>query len=133
MSLRNINHRCKSAPHLIKFLFVGGTATLLQLLLLTIAIELEIIQPIVASALSYCISAIYNYLLNYWLTFNSTKSHTETFPKFAIVTCIGASINTLVFAGLLNLAGHYIFAQAVAILVTLIINFILHKYWIYRN
>lgn len=117
----------------LRFLFVGGTATLLQLGLLTLFIETELLAPVISSALSYSISAIYNYLLNYYLTFASTRTHLETFPKFLLVASFGVGVNTITFAALLQLTGYYLFAQCVAIVVTLLLNYTLHKYWIYRS
>lgn len=117
----------------LRFLFVGGTATLLQLGLLTLFIETGLFDPVFSSALSYSISAIYNYLLNYYLTFASTRTHLETFPKFILVASLGVGFNTVTFAALLQLTGFYLFAQCVAIVVTLLLNYTLHRYWIYRS
>jgi putative flippase GtrA len=77
-------------------------------------------------------AAIVNYLLNYYLTFASTKRHREAFSKFMVVVAIGLSVNTLSFWVLLNLINFYLFAQVGATLITLLVNFLLHKHWIYR-
>lgn len=125
------NNSVMRAP--LRFLFVGGTATLLQLGMLTFFIETDLLAPVISSALSYAISAVYNYLLNYYLTFASTRTHLETFPKFLLVAGLGVGVNTITFAALLQLTGYYLFAQCVAIAVTLLLNYTLHKYWIYRS
>ncbi len=117
----------------IRFLIAGGAATLLQLGLLMLFVELELLAPVISSALSYSISAVFNYLLNYYLTFASTKAHVETFPKFLMVAGVGVVCNTATFAALLYLGCNYFIAQCLAIVVTLLLNFTLHKYWIYRE
>lgn len=123
---RILNHR------VLRFLAVGGTATILQLILLIAMVELANLNKIVASAAAYALSALYNYLLNYHLTFNSSQSHWQTAPKFIAVVGLGLLVNTSVFAMLLH-ALPYLFAQFGAIGVALVVNFILHKYWIYKS
>ena len=120
-------------PVPMRFLVVGGSSTLLQIGLLTLFIETGLLQPVFASALSYILSSIYNYFLNYYLTFVNTKSHLETFPKFVLVAATGVGINTLVFAMVFHLSHFYLFAQCIAVTVTLLLNYSLHKYWIYQE
>lgn len=117
--------------HAVKFLLVGGVATGTQFLLLILFVELLSIQEVVASASAYGCASIVNYLLNYYFTFNSNKSHKTAFAQFIVVVAIGLGINTLSFS-LFILFTHYFIAQIMATLITLISNFLLHKYWIYR-
>ena len=119
--------------HLIRFVLVGGSATLLQFVLLFIFVEFGHFNKIFASALSFAISAVFNYLMNYYFTFASEKSHIETAPKFIAVAALGLLINSTVFALLLVVMPHYLFAQFGATLITLLVNFLLHKMWIYRS
>lgn len=120
-------------PQFIKFLFVGGSATLIQLFLLFALVECFLVHAVMSSCVAYLLSSIYNYILNYTLTFSSTKQHSETFPKFVLVVAIGVSVNTFIFWLTLNLINHYLIAQGVAIFFTLICNYLLHKYWIYQK
>jgi len=116
----------------VRFAFVGGAATLLQFLLLALFVELLSLNAVLASAAAFAISAVFNYWLNYRFTFASRASHWRTLPKFALVALIGLGINTASFA-LLLIAFHYLPAQCIATLVTLVCNFALHQYWIYRR
>lgn len=130
---------------IVKFLFIGGAATLLQFFLLAIFVELNWLSETPASALSYALSAVFNYVANYYFTFASTHSHKQTFPKFVTTAILGVAINTALFKiALTFLENHalfdsdllesaYLFAQLFATLVTLIVNFLLHKFWIYRR
>lgn len=118
-----------------RFLFVGGTATVLQMVLLAAFVELELMEPVVASAVSYVLSAFYNYTANFYITFGAakTKRHIETAPKFILVSAFGVTVNTLVFAIANYVLDFYMLAQVVAIVVTFLTNYVLHKFWIYRS
>ncbi len=114
------------------FLFVGGSATLLQFMLLMYFVEWLGMSKVIASAAGYLLSAAYNYLLNYYLTFANGQSHWQTLPKFIAVVFLGVMVNTLVFALMLYVAP-YLLAQLFAVGATLVVNFLLHKFWIYRR
>lgn len=116
----------------VRFSVVGAIATLIQFVLLYLFVELNWLDKIPASALSFVISAGCNYLMNYHMTFASRESHLQTLPKFIGVAVLGLLLNVSLFS-LFILAAHYLVAQAFATLITLCANFILHKYWIYRS
>ncbi len=129
----------------IKFVVIGGAATLLQFFLLVRFVEIFGLAPVIASAASYAVSAIFNYLANYYLTFASTTSHKQTLPKFIVTAVLGLALSTSLFAMFLYiLESHlllgtklletaYLIAQLFATLITLVINFLMHKFWIYRR
>jgi putative flippase GtrA len=129
----------------IKFVLIGGAATLLQFFLLGLFVEVFGLAPVIASAVSYAVSAIFNYLANYYLTFASTTSHKQTLPKFIVTAVLGLALSTSLFAmflyslethlllGTKLLATAYLIAQLFATLITLVINFLMHKFWIYRR
>lgn len=129
----------------IKFVLIGGAATLLQFFLLGLFVELGGLIPVVASAVSYAVSAIFNYLANYYLTFASNTSHKQTLPKFIVTVILGLALSTSLFAIFLYvLENHlllgtklfetaYLIAQLFATLATLVANFLMHKLWIYKK
>lgn len=117
---------------LLRFLLVGGSATLFQFALLITFIEVASLNKIWASFSAYLLSSAFNYLLNYYLTFSSKVGHLQALPKFVVVVAIGSAINTSVFTGAL-LFVPYLLAQCVAVIAALCTNFLLHKYWIYRG
>jgi putative flippase GtrA len=115
-----------------RFAIIGGAATGLQYLLLILLAELTPLAPVACSAIAFSVSALFNYLANYYVTFQSSKRHLETLSRFIVTALIGLSINTGVFYLAEHLLPHYLWSQCVATLVTLISNFLLHKYWIYQ-
>lgn len=60
---------------IIKFLGVGVIATGIQYVLLVLFVELDLLEPVASSALSYSISAVFNYFANYYITFSSDAKH----------------------------------------------------------
>lgn len=129
----------------IKFAVIGGAATLLQFLFLWVFVEFMGMPPTLASATSYCCSAVFNYLANYHFTFNSNSSHIQTLPKFAVTVAMGMALSTTLFAlshyllihffltNTILLSSAYLIAQLFATLLTLIANFLMHKFWIYKK
>lgn len=124
------------------YLGIGGLSTLIQFLLLIIFIELRLLPEVYASAAGYALSSIFNYWANYHYTFKSTSRHSTTFPKFVVAVAIGLSTNTALFAAFLFVfenflpvpwVAPYMVAQVLATAITVALNFLVHKIWIYRN
>ncbi|HMY41261.1 MAG TPA: GtrA family protein [Marinagarivorans sp.] len=121
------------AGSLGKFLLVGGLATAAQFATLFVLVELGLCRELTASGLGYGVGAVVNYLLNYYVTFNSKQNHLATLPKFIAVVAFGLSVNTLVFY-LANLVlPWYGLSQCVATGASLVANYLLHRFWIYRK
>lgn len=124
------------------FLGIGGISTLIQILLLILFVESRLLPEVIASGAGYLIAAIFSYWANYRFTFNSQQSHWKAAPKFALTVALGVSVNTLLFAGFFYIFSHlwhppllepYIVAQGLAVGFTVIVNFVMHKFWIYRE
>jgi putative flippase GtrA len=125
-----------------KFVGIGGLSTLIQFLLLMLFVELSLLNKVVASATAYALSSIFNYWANYKFTFASNANHRETLPKFVAAVALGLSTNTLLYACflylldhiiLINMSKNYLIAQFFATGITVVLNFMVHKFWIYRN
>lgn len=124
------------------FVGIGGISTLIQFLLLILFVESRLLSEVTASAVGYMLSSLFNYWANYRYTFRSSSSHAQTFPKYVLAVAIGLSTNTLLFAAFLWLFNnyltlpwveHYLAAQFLATGTTVVLNFVVHKFWIYRN
>ena len=124
------------------FVGIGGISSLIQFLLLIIFIETKLLTEVSVSAAGYVLSSLFNYWANYHFTFKSSRSHSETFPRFVIAVCIGLFCNTVLFAAFLWLfdnylpipwVENYLVAQFIATGITVFINFAVQKIWIYRN
>lgn len=124
------------------FIGIGGLSTMIQFLLLILFVESRLLPEVSASVSGYILSSFFNYWANYRYTFNSRSNHRETYPKFVVAVAIGLSANTALFAAFLflfdhylplPLVEHYLVAQTLATGVTVVLNFCVHKFWIYRN
>ncbi len=143
--------------HFIKYLGIGSISTLIQVLLLALLVKYQLTTDIIvstsgyavlsafqptsfkiaaevfASALSYFLSSIFNYLANYHFTFSSNSSHAKILPKFVAAVSVGLATNTLLFALFFEILKHYLVAQFLATGITLFLNFLVHKLWIYKG
>lgn len=116
----------------IKFLLVGGVSTFFNFLILIILVELFDADPVFSSGLAYLSGGLVSYLMNYYMTFKSSKKHLDTLPKFIVVLLIGAAINTLVFKLVMLVISIYVLSQVMAVAIALVANYFLHKFWIYK-
>ncbi|RYY74808.1 MAG: GtrA family protein [Gammaproteobacteria bacterium] len=124
------------------FIGIGGISTLIQFLLLILFVEFNLLPEVVASAAGYVLASFFSYWANYHFTFASKQSHWKAYPKFALTVGLGMSVNTVVFAGLFFIFGQlwqppwiepYLAAQVLATGFTLVVNFLMHKFWIYKE
>lgn len=115
---------------LLRFAIVGGIATLVQYGTLIVSVEHWHWHAVVASSAGYLLSAVANYLLNYYFTFRSGNLHRVAALRFAVVAAAGLALNALAMALLAEkLRLPYLWAQVLATVVTLIWNFWANSRW----
>jgi putative flippase GtrA len=118
----------------IRFAAVGATGTLIQYGILWAGVEFLTVPAAFASGVGYAFGSISNYLLNYFFTFESGKSHAETISKYYSVLGIGWCINTGIMGVLVHHWGwNYWFAQLLATGVGLVWNFIGSRWWAFKH
>lgn len=125
-------------PRIVRFLFVGGVASLLQLLLLYV-IQLSGMSKLLANFFAFEISTQVNFALSYFITWYDRTPERPTvryvierllgFNGMAVTTLV---INMSVFA-LMLLYVHFMIAGAVAIVVAATANFIISSRLIFRR
>ena len=120
--------------YFIKFLGIGAIATMIQYIIFIAFVELTSIKIVVASALGYGISSIFNYIMNYHYTFLSDAKHQIAAVKFTIVALVGLSLNSLLMYVLVELLSmHYIISQILVTGILLVVNFFAHKLWTFQT
>jgi len=118
---------------LTRFAAVGASATGVQYVLLAVLVESFRSDPVVASALSFSLSALANYILNHRITFSGSSSHVRALPRFVVVAVLGLGINTSVMAAAYQLLSvHYLVAQVVATAVVFTWTFMGSRLWTFR-
>jgi putative flippase GtrA len=119
---------------LATFGIVGAVGTLAHYGTLILLVEIWTVQPVTATTFGFGLGALVNYLLNYRYTFNSTKAHNDSGPKFALIAIATGLLNTLmVYAGVDILGFNYLLVQVVATATVFLLNFILNSIWTFRE
>ena len=118
----------------LRFAAVGLSGTAVQYAVLWTGVSIFAAPAALASAIGYALGAFVNYLLNYFFTFESGKSHAKTAPRYFAVLGIGWSINT----GLMTLLVHhwgwnYWFAQILTTGIGLFWNFSGSRWWAFKQ
>ncbi len=136
--------RDRLRPHtrqFVKFAIVGGSGTVVNLLVLKLTLVLWGVLPssqtfaveLGASALAFCIAVGNNYLLNRWWTFRSRGPIHLEFGRFFTVSLIGLGLNALFFTAFRRYAElHVLWSQLLAIACVLPFNFVANKLWSFR-
>ena len=118
----------------IRFAAVGACGTLVQYTMLEIGTEWLAMPAAWASAIGYVMGSVVNYLLNYFFTFESGKSHMEAASKYFTLLGVGFCINT----GLMALLVHHLgwnkwIAQMLTTGIGLIWNFSGSRLWAFKE
>jgi putative flippase GtrA len=132
----------RSSKQFVKFAIVGGTGTLINLMVLKLALagwsHLSTTTPfaveVMASCLAFLVAVGSNFLLNRWWTFRSTGPAHVEFGKFLTVSLAGLGLNTVafsIFRGHLELP--VLLSQLLAIGCVLPFNFLVNKFWSFRG
>ncbi|MET3130005.1 putative flippase GtrA [Oxalobacteraceae bacterium GrIS 1.11] len=117
----------------LRFAAVGASGTAVQYSVLWTGVELFGSSAAVASGLGYILGAVVNYLLNYFFTFQSAKSHGEAAAKYFTLLGIGWCMNTgLMWLLTHNLAWNYWLAQVLVTGIGLIYNFVGSRWWAFK-
>jgi putative flippase GtrA len=114
---------------LVRFALVGAVATGVQYVTLIVLVREAGIWPPVASAIGFVVSAAGNYLLNYYFTFRSRRSHGMAAAKFMALAGVGLAINSVLMQVLVGAGWHYILAQVCATVVVFLWNFLGNSLW----
>lgn len=92
------------------------------------------IPAALASGIGYMCGAVVNYLLNYFFTFESGKSHAEAATKYFSLLGIGFCINTGLMAELVHQLGwNKWYAQILTTGIGLIYNFLGSRFWAFKE
>lgn len=124
--------RCagKLAPDLTKYLSVSVIGTVSHYGLMMILIRGFSVSVLAASTVGAITGALIIYLLNYFHTFCSRKSHLESVSKFFMVAVLGLGMNGVVLkATLVHLGWHYLMAQCLATTTVFGFSFIINRTW----
>lgn len=117
----------------LRFLLVGGSATLLHYLIMGGLIYLASITAGIASATGYVISTFYNYWANSHFTFGGVHSHIRSLPRFVVTASTGLGINQLILLAGIYLSIPIVISQLTATTVVLFWNYFVNATWTFSR
>lgn len=114
---------------LLKYTLVGAFATALHYGLLTLCVEVGGWPAWLASGFGAVVGAQVAYLGNRRFTFAFGGDVGSSWLKFQLTACLGALQGMLIVGGGVALGWHYLAAQAVATLASLLLTFTINRAW----
>lgn len=119
---------------IVKFLLTGGLATALQYSLFWLGMERLAWPAALASGLGYLAGSVLSYLMNYFFTFRSTRSHFQAVASFYLMVAVGWCMTTGIMALTVDtLAWNPWLCQILATGMTLILNFAASRSLIFKT
>ena len=118
----------------LKFAIVGVSNTLISLVVYTVLFKIFGINYLVASAIGFVIGAINGFLLNRAWTFQGHEGDAFTPVRWAIVQTCGLALDELLlYLGVHELGIDKIIAQALAIVIVVVLTFLANRAWTFRT
>ena len=115
---------------LIGFLIAGGTATILNYLVFLLLLD-QSVNPLLASTIGYVSGIAVSFTINKFLVFS--ESARPSFLRYAIVYLSALALQLTLLAALIAGSIPAEFANALAIMVVVVINFFVMKKFVFRD
>ncbi len=122
----------KLLNQILKFGLVGGTAFVIDYVLLYFCTEFLHIHYLISSIISFTVSVIFNYILSIkWIFDVKKKQDVKDFIIFIILSVIGLGINSLIMYVMVEKFGvYYMLSKIVSTAVVMVYNFITRKIFV---
>ena len=122
----------KLLNQILKFGLVGGTAFVIDYVLLYFCTEFLHIHYLISSIISFTVSVIFNYILSIkWIFHVKKKQDVKDFVIFIILSVIGLGINSLIMYVMVEKFGvYYMLSKIVSTAVVMVYNFITRKIFV---
>ena len=123
-----------SKAQIIRFLIVGSSSALIDISLLILLKEKLNFSPVLAVATNQIFIIGYNFLLNKYWSFNTKKKPLSQFIRYVILVAGNYFASIILMYLLYDLAGlNYKIVRALSIGLLSSLNFILYRYWVYKE
>ena len=125
----------KLLNQILKFGLVGGTAFVIDYVLLYFCTEFLHIHYLISSIISFTVSVIFNYILSIkWIFDVKKKQDVKDFVIFIILSVIGLGINSLIMYVMVEKFGvYYMLSKIVSTAVVMVYNFITRKIFVEKQ
>ena len=117
----------------LRFLLVGGAATLLHYVIMWCMVYFSSISVSTSSATGYTLSTLFNYLANSRFTFGGGHSHQRSLPRFLFVAIIGLGINQIVLLIGIYFSLQIFIAQLAATAFVMFWNYFINAIWTFSR
>ena len=118
--------------HFFRYGTVGAFATATHYLVLVAAVELVGWPAYLGSGVGAAIGAQVAYAGNRWFTFGHRGAMRTSWPRFQATALVGALLGMAIVALGVRLGVHYLVAQVVATLASLLLTFAINRAWTFR-
>jgi putative flippase GtrA len=116
----------------IRYSAVGAFATAVHYLLLVLCVEFARWPAFAGSGFGAVVGAQVAYAGNRWLTFAHRGDVRASWPRFQATALLGALLGMVIVALGVRLGLHYLIAQAIATLTSLVLTFAINRAWTFR-
>ena len=118
--------------HFVRYTAVGAIATALHYLLLVLCVEQAGWPAWLGSGFGAVVGAQLAYAGNRWFTFAHRGEVSASWPRFMATALAGALLGMAIVALGVRLGVHYLIAQAIATLTSLVLTFAINRAWTFR-
>jgi putative flippase GtrA len=119
---------------LLVFLVVGGLATATQYVVYAAGLAWTTLPAAVISGAGYLAGSVVSYVLNYHVTFRSSRRHAVALPKFYAMVAAAFVLNTVLVALMVDGGGmHPWLGQVIATALCLVWNYWLSRAWVFAS
>ena len=116
----------------VRYTLVGAIATAVHYGLLASAVELLHWPAFIASGFGAVVGAQVAFFGNRWFTFAHAGHVMRAWLKFMSTALFGAAVGMLVVGIGVQLGVHYLAAQVIATLLSLVLTFAINRAWTFR-
>ncbi|MEE2975870.1 MAG: GtrA family protein [Pseudomonadota bacterium] len=125
-------HFWAAVEQFARYVVIGGGATLAHYVVLFGLVQAGV-SPWRASVAGSAIGATLNYFISRQAVFNSTRGHIGSMVRFGLVAILALGCNATIMAIGLGIGLYYLIAQVFASAITAVFNFLVHRYWTFRD
>ena len=121
-----------TARHFSRYALVGAFATAAHYLVLVGCVEGAGLAAWLASGIGAVVGAQLAYAGNRWFTFAHRGEISASWPRFMAIALLGALLGMAIVALGVRLGAHYLVAQLIATLTSLLLTFAINRAWTFR-
>lgn len=118
----------------VRYGLVGILGTILHFAGVIFFVEAVRLDPVLGSGLGFLLVLVVSYFLNRNWTFRSKSRGTRQFFVYTVVSLSGLGLNSaIMFIAVHVLQWHYLYGQGLVVAVVPVSNYILNRFWTFRE